>query len=80
MIYRYFKKLGAKTMTFLPLVEHHTSGNGVVSTRSVNPEDFGTFLCTVFDEWVEQDIGKVKIQIFEEACVLHLTGTYPMHL
>jgi uncharacterized protein len=33
----------------------------------VHPGDFGAFLCTVFDEWVEQDIGKVKIQIFEEA-------------
>ena len=39
----------------------------MVSNRSVRPEDFGTFLCTVFDEWIEQDIGKVKIQIFEEA-------------
>jgi len=67
LIYRYFKKLGAKTITFLPLVEHLTLGNGVVSARSVRPEDFGTFLCTVFDEWVEHDIGKVKIQVFEEA-------------
>jgi uncharacterized protein len=67
LIYRYFKKLGTKTMTFLPLVEHCNSENGVVLNRSVRPEDFGTFLCTVFDEWVEQDVGKVKIQIFEEA-------------
>ncbi len=66
-IYRFFKKLGAGTMTFLPLVEHQSSGNGNVSARSVDPEDFGTFLCTVFDEWIEHDIGKVKIQIFEEA-------------
>jgi uncharacterized protein len=66
-IYRYFKRLGAKTMTFLPLVEPVSAENGLVSERSVRPEDFGTFLCTVFDEWIEQDIGKVKIQIFEEA-------------
>ena len=66
-VYRYFKKLGAKTITFLPLVERHTSRNGEVSSRSVLPEDFGTFLSVVFDEWLEHDIGKVKIQIFEEA-------------
>jgi uncharacterized protein len=66
-VYRYFKKLGARTMTFLPLVEHRPSENGLVSTRSVHPEEFGTFLCMVFDEWLEQDIGRVKIQIFEEA-------------
>ncbi len=67
LIYRYFKKLGAKTMTFLPLVEHLNSKNGVVSNRSVRSEDFGAFLCIIFDEWVEQDIGKVKIQVVEEA-------------
>jgi uncharacterized protein len=37
------------------------------SDRSVNPEDFGRFLCTIFDEWLEKDIGQVKVQIFEEA-------------
>jgi uncharacterized protein len=67
LIYRYFKRLGVKTMTFLPLVEHSPSENVIVSDRSVNPEDFGTFLCTVFNEWIEQDIGRVKIQVFEEA-------------
>ncbi len=67
MIYRYFKKLGATYMTFLPLVEHFSSGNEMVSARSVPPTDFGRFLCTVFDEWIEHDIGKVKIQVFEEA-------------
>lgn len=66
LIYRYFKKLGARTLTFLPLVEHPVPGYGTVSDRSVRPKDFGTFLCTVFDEWVEQDIGRVKVQIFEE--------------
>jgi uncharacterized protein len=66
-VYRYFKKLGAKVMTFLPLVERQPSRDGIASVRSVHPEDFGTFLCDVFDEWFEHDIGKVKIQIIEEA-------------
>jgi uncharacterized protein len=66
-VYRYFKKLGARTMTFLPLVEQRISENGLVSSRSVQPEEFGTFLFKVFDEWIEEDIGKVKIQVFEEA-------------
>jgi uncharacterized protein len=67
LIYRYFKKLGAKYMTFLPLVEKCASGIEMVSARTVPPGDFGRFLCTVFDEWVDHDIGRVKIQVFEEA-------------
>jgi uncharacterized protein len=65
-IYNYFKSLDAGTMTFLPLVERCMPGEGV-SSRSVPAGEFGTFLCTVFDEWIEKDIGKVKIQIIEEA-------------
>lgn len=28
---------------------------------------FGRFLATIFDEWAEEDIGTVTIQLFEEA-------------
>jgi uncharacterized protein len=34
---------------------------------SVPAAAWGDFLCAVFDEWVENDIGRIKIQIFEEA-------------
>lgn len=30
-------------------------------------KEWGDFLCAIFDEWVGQDIGKIKVQIFEEA-------------
>jgi uncharacterized protein len=38
-----------------------------VSTDSVPSAAWGDFLCAVFDEWVENDIGRIKVQIFEEA-------------
>jgi uncharacterized protein len=28
---------------------------------------WGDFLCAVFDEWVRRDIGRIKVQVFEEA-------------
>jgi uncharacterized protein len=64
-VYSFFKKLGARFITFLPLVEK-LPGDGV-SDRTVPADAFGSFLATVFYEWVEKDIGEVKIQIFEEA-------------
>ncbi len=66
-IYRFFKSIGARYITFLPLVEHQPQLQGGVSSSSVHAADFGQFLIKIFDEWVEQDIGKVQIQIFEEA-------------
>jgi uncharacterized protein len=65
-VYRFFKQIGARYLGFLPLVELQPDGSGV-SDRTVPAEAFGDFLCTIFDEWLSQDIGHVKVQIFEEA-------------
>lgn len=39
----------------------------LVSSRSVRPEQFGRFLIEVFDEWVQRDVGRVFVQIFDQA-------------
>jgi uncharacterized protein len=64
-VYRFFKRLKVRYIEFLPLVEPQ-SEEGSVSPRTVPAEAFGNFLCTVFDEWVSQDIEQVNVQIFEE--------------
>jgi uncharacterized protein len=64
-VYRFFKQINAQYITFLPLVEPDNKGG--VSHNSVPAEAWGEFLCTVFDEWTDRDIGRVKVQIFEEA-------------
>src|SRR5664280_812930 len=67
VIYDFFKKMGAKFITFLPLVIPDSNSATGVSCDSVPAEEFGHFLSEVFDAWVENDIGEIKIQIFEEA-------------
>ena len=67
VIYNFFKELGAKYITFLPLVERRQGNKSGVSQASVPPMEFGRFLVSVFDEWLERDIGEIKIQVFEEA-------------
>ncbi|MFC1564813.1 anaerobic sulfatase maturase [candidate division KSB1 bacterium] len=66
-VYNYFREIGAEYITFLPLVEYYPNVENGVSVRTVPADLLGKFLCTVFDEWIEHDIGKIKIQIFEEA-------------
>ena len=39
----------------------------MVTDDSVRPGEFGDFLAAVFDEWLEHDTGRIKIQIVEEA-------------
>lgn len=66
-VYRFFKQIDAKYITFLPLVEFQPYKKERVSERSVPAESWGIFLCRIFDEWVDNGIGTVKVQIFEEA-------------
>ena len=66
-LYHFLKETGTAFITFLPLVEKDASGIKAATPRSVRPSDFGRFLAAVFDEWLEKDIGAVKVQIFEEA-------------
>jgi len=66
-VYRFFKQINAKYISFLPMVEHQLNAEGGVTPLSVSAEAWGTFLCTIFDEWMDEDIGRVKVQIFEEA-------------
>ncbi|MBI2538318.1 MAG: anaerobic sulfatase maturase [Deltaproteobacteria bacterium] len=65
-VYRFFKEMGVEYLQFLPLVERLENGGGV-SQQTAPAEAFGTFLCAVFDEWVRQDVGKIVVQIFDEA-------------
>jgi uncharacterized protein len=66
-VYGFFKEIEAPYVTFLPLVERRPDTESAVSDRSVPPEAFGDFLSTIFDEWLDRDIGRVKVQVFEEA-------------
>jgi uncharacterized protein len=66
-VYRFFKQINVRYVNFLPMVEPKPNATGGVSHISVSAEAWGIFLCTIFDEWRDQDIGQIKVQMFEEA-------------
>ena len=66
-VYQFIKQIKAPYVTFLPMVEPEPGAEGGVSQLTVPAEAWGAFLCTIFDEWRDRDIGQIKVQIFEEA-------------
>ncbi|MDP2914307.1 MAG: anaerobic sulfatase maturase [Candidatus Aminicenantes bacterium] len=66
-VYGFFKRIGAPYVSFLPLVDPRPEAPGGVSPDTVPAEAWGEFLCAVFDEWVAGDVGRIKVQIIEEA-------------
>ena len=43
------------------------SEGSVVTEWSVDPDDWGDFLCQVFDEWYRKDLGKIYVNYFDAA-------------
>jgi uncharacterized protein len=66
-VYRFFKQIGATYVGFLPLVVPPDAGSGGAGEHTVPAEEYGTFLTTIFDEWIRNDIGRILIQNFDEA-------------
>lgn len=75
-VYRFLRdEVGASFLQFIPIVERdNEAGPGVsegtglaVTDRSISAEQYGQFLCRVFDEWVRRDVGRVFVQIFDVA-------------
>ncbi len=66
-VYRFFRSIGGKYIGFLPIVAPAPGTETGVSTHTVPADAFGEFLCAVFDEWTRRDIGRITVQIFEEA-------------
>lgn len=44
----------------------------IVTDWSVDPEAWGAFLCAIFDEWYDRDLGRVLINQFETLVSQHL--------
>ena len=71
-VYRFFLDEGVRWVQFLPVVER--AADGGVTERSVAPGTMASFLCTIFDEWVRHDVGRIVVQNFAEA-LLVVSGT-----
>jgi uncharacterized protein len=79
-VYRFLKAHGSGFMQFIPIAERVAqqvtkdglrliapdfSGAAQVSLWSVEPRQFGRFLCAIFDEWVRKDVGRQFVQLFD---------------
>lgn len=48
------------------------AASSVVTDWSVDPDEYGYFLCKVWDEWQNRDIGKVFVNFCETLVVQHM--------
>lgn len=88
--YRFFKEIDCHYIQFTPVVERlgrHAdgtllsapgeTGKGLeLAPFSVSPRQWGNFLCTLFDEWLQTDVSRYFIQLFD-ATLANWFGVQP---
>lgn len=68
-----FVWLGIKYMQFIPCVEVDTS-TGKVADFSITPQQYGDFLCKLFDHWFKYDPKNISIRDFDSVLSYCITG------
>lgn len=72
--YRFFRdELNCRYLQFTPIVERidekgrFVIGNeeGKLTETSISSKQWGAFLCAIFDEWVQHDVGEMFVQMFD---------------
>ena len=86
--YHFFKEIGCHYIQFTPIVERKMERKdglslapgmqegGALLDFSVTPAQWGNFLCTIFDEWVRNDVGEYYVQLFD-ATLANWVGESP---
>lgn len=83
--YDFFKSIDCRFIQFAPIVERVSPADrglcsvgmkGEVTDFSVSPQQWGSFLCRLFDRWVVEDVGQVFVQIFD-ATLANRAGVTP---
>ena len=80
-VYAFLKRIGSQYMQFIPLVERKAivpdrdgliliqptfEGESNLAEWSVPAKAYGKFLNTIFDHWIQQDLGKIFVMNFEQ--------------
>jgi len=72
--YRFFRDICCQFLQFTPVVEKgerieergkRREDRGERKEECITPQQWGRFLCAVYDEWVKRDVGKIFVQLFD---------------
>ncbi len=74
-LFDFFIENGIKYLQFIPCVELDPK-TGEVAEFSVTPEQYGRFMCRLFDRWYDHGPTKVSIRDFDSILSYYVTGKH----
>ena len=79
-VYRHLTDIGSRFIQFIPLVERVSAAGGLagppgphadrdarVTSWSVSPVAYGDFLIAIYRKWLQHDVGRGFVQMFDHA-------------
>lgn len=80
-ILAYLLRLGSRWVQFIPAIEWETDpdqpGRNRLAPYSPQPEDYGRFLCRIFDLWFERHRARLSVRIFDAVLNRLVLGIMP---
>ncbi len=73
-IYQYLKEKGFYYHQYIPCVEFDENNNP--QPYSITGEEWGAFLCELFDQWIKEDIKRISIRHLDSILEYLVHGTY----
>lgn len=74
--YEYLLSLGIDFLQFIPLAEPDPSGSGL-APFSIDPHDYGRFLCAIFDLWASEQPRPAYVRMFDDALAVVMGFDHP---
>ncbi len=71
-VYHYLKDHGFYYQQYIPCVEMDEQGNPLPFT--ITGEEWGKFMCEIFDEWIQSDPYRISIRLFDSILSLMFYG------
>jgi len=74
-LYDYFLSNGIYYLQFIPLAEMDAEGH--VAPFSITAEQYGDFLCAIFDRWLVDGRPTAYVRLFDEMLIRYVRGEFP---
>jgi serine-type anaerobic sulfatase-maturating enzyme len=73
-LYKYYREKGFNYLQFIPCVEYDDKGD--LTPYSITGNQWGDFLCKIFDIWFRKDTRRVSIRHFDSVLNYLVKGIY----
>ncbi len=74
-VYEYFRSNGIYHLQFIPMAEEDEPGH--LAPYSITAEQYGDFLCAVFDRWLVNGQPTAYVRLFDELLIRYVRGEFP---